>query len=123
MKVVCGMLAGVVVCAMTVAVAADEKKSDNAQLVVGTWECAKSGKAKVPVGAVLEVGKDGKYKLSYDEKGSKVTDEGTYKVDGDKVVFGDKNKDTVTIKKLSETELVVVNQDGDTIEWKRKKGS
>ena len=131
MKLVWLMLAAFVVCVLTLAVGAEDKKSDKsssehadyAKLIVGTWECTKSPKGvRPPVGAVLELDKDRGYTLTIRDRGTEV-EGGTYVVNGGKLLFPLSAKDTVTIKKLNDTELVVENLDGDTIEWKRKKGS
>ncbi len=118
------ILAVVILGVLALAASAEDKKADNAKLVVGIWEVVKADAESLPVGAVVEMTKDGKVKVSIkDEK-----HEGTYKVDGDKIVAtikGDNGdeKHTVTIKKISDTEMVT-EHDGKTCEFKKKtKGS
>ena len=125
------LVAGAVVCALTVGVRADEKKADdkkadNAKLLVGAWEVAKADQGTVPVGSTVEFTKDGKIKVTHKQGDKTETLEGTYKVDGDKFSFeikvGDNvNKKTITIKKISDTEMSTVDADGKTVELKKKK--
>jgi len=110
-----------------------DKGSDNAKLLVGVWEASKaSEKADVAVGDTVDFGKDGKLKVSHTKKDGKVDNfEATYKVDGDKLIVtlandgsgSGSSETTITIKKLTDTELVMVGKDGETVEWKRKKAS
>jgi uncharacterized protein (TIGR03066 family) len=118
------LTAAMIVCVLALAVRADDKKADNAKLLVGKWEVVKCDGDALPVGAIVEMTKDGKLKLT-EKKDDKESHEGTYKVDGDKImvvlkVNDDEIKHTVDIKKLTETELVT-EHDGKTIEFKRKK--
>jgi len=120
------LVAGAVACALAVGARADEKKADNAKLLVGTWEVAKADQGTVPVGSTVEFTKDGKMKVTHKQGDKEESLEGTYKVDGDKFSFelkvGDKvNKKTITIKKISETEMTTTDEDGKTVELKRKK--
>jgi len=110
--------------------AADEKKpdkgSDNAKLLVGTWEVIKADKDNL-VGDTAEFSNDGKF--TYKSKGKNVF-VATYKVDNDKLVCTIKNsgstsgstETTIEIKKLTDTEFVMVAETG-TVEFKRKKAS
>jgi uncharacterized protein (TIGR03066 family) len=123
------MLAGVVLCAVTIAVGADDKKAPDAKLLVGTWELTKDiENGKVPAGSVAEFGKDGKYKFTFKIKGKEVTQDGTYLLADDKLTIKTKDDDVekkivYTIKHLNDSECVMETSKGDTIEWKRKKGS
>jgi len=143
MKSLRWMLAGVILCAMAVAVRADDKKPDKpssdkadyAKLVVGTWEATKvdskdKDNAPVTVGSIAEFTKDGKIKATVKRGAKEEVHEATYKVDGDKITLTvPKTNDspekniTLTIKKLNDSELTIVDDEGNTIEWKRKKGS
>ena len=120
------LVAGAVACALAVGARADEKKADNAKLLVGTWEVVKADQGTVEVGATVEFAKDGKMKVTHKNKeGKEETAEGTYTIDGQKLMvtikFGDKEaKHTVTLKKLTDTELVGEGEKG-TAEFKRKK--
>jgi uncharacterized protein (TIGR03066 family) len=120
------LVAVAVACALTVGARADEKKADNAKLLVGTWEVVKADKGTVPVGSTVEFTKDGKMIVIHKQDGKEEKGEGTYKLDGDKFSFemkmGDKvAKKTITIKKISETEMTTTDEDGKTVEFKRKK--
>ena len=120
------LVAGAVACALAVGARADEKKADNAKLLVGTWEVAKADQGTVPVGSTVEFTKDGKMKVTHKKDGKEETAEGNYKVEGEKFFFvvqaGDTVfKKTVTIKKISETELSTVDEDGKAVEFKRTK--
>jgi uncharacterized protein (TIGR03066 family) len=105
-----------------------EKGATNAEKILGKWEATKG---EIPAGAVLEFTKDGQVKLTLDLKGTEVpiawsTLQGTYKVEGDKLrtvkKVGDKEvRDTVAIKTLTRTTLVLQNSKGKTEEFRRKK--
>jgi uncharacterized protein (TIGR03066 family) len=120
------LAAGAMVCALTVGARAEEKKADNAKLLVGTWEVTKADKDTLPVGSVVELAKEGKLKVTHKVEGKEETREGTYTVEGDKftvtVKAGDNvSKHTITIKKISDTELVTTDEQGKSVEFKRKK--
>src|SRR5262245_3195877 len=59
------LVAVAVACALAVGARADEKKADNAKLLVGTWEVAKADQGTVPVGSTVEFTKDGKMKVTH----------------------------------------------------------
>ena len=91
----------------------DEKKFDSGKLL-GKWE-PKDLPAGIKV--TVEFAKDGKLLLIYDERGKAQKSEGTYKLDGDKLSVvlkkGDKDeKETMTVKKLTDTELVTTDEKG-----------
>src|SRR5438477_13005953 len=125
MDLVRGMLAGFVICALALVVSADEKKSsdkpENAKLLVGAWECTKSDEGGSPVGMVADFGADGKLKVTFKNKDGTEGDthEGTYKVDGNKFTMtmgkgSGEFKMTITIKKISDAELVTEDEKGKT---------
>jgi len=66
---------------------AGEKKADNAKLAVGTWDVSKSHEGGPPKSGVVEFTKDGKIKVSGEQGGMKVNFDGTYKIDGKKLVL------------------------------------
>ena len=110
---------------------ADERKEKTnfAKLLVGKWEVTKADR-ELPVGSVAEFGKDGSAKFIVKEGEKQRIQEATYKVEGDKLLLtlkpNDDKKDPITIKKLSETELVlhgrrVGEQKDDIFEFKRVK--
>jgi uncharacterized protein (TIGR03066 family) len=113
--------AALCVVGLAVGVAADEKKDSNKEKIIGTWEYM------TPLGypQSYAFGKEGKFK--YTSKfidGTEDSVEGTYSVEGDKVKFEVKffggGPITWTIKKITDTEMAVLNQ-GKTFELKRKK--
>jgi uncharacterized protein (TIGR03066 family) len=101
------------------------KTKTNKDKLIGTWVVTKS--AEAPPEATVEFTKDGKLILSAKVDGKDMKMEGTYTVDGDKItsvtkVSGGKElKETVTIIKLTNTELVTKDEKGKTDEFKRKK--
>jgi uncharacterized protein (TIGR03066 family) len=118
------LVAGFVVVALTTGVRAEKK--DNAKQLMGSWEVTKADPGTLPVGAVVEFGKDGKMKTVGKMDGKEISHDGTYKLDGDKFTIvmkeGDKeHKMVITIKKISDTELVTANEEGKVVEFKRKK--
>ncbi len=111
-------------CETTIAAPADDKP-DNAKLILGVWEATKAGKDTLGVGALAEFAKEGKLKITAQRDGMTVLREGTYKITGDKLTVVLKTDDkevthNITIKKLTETELVT-SDDRGAIEFKRKK--
>lgn len=118
------MVASVMVFALSAGARAEEKKADNAKLLIGKWEAVKADPKTLPVGATVEFAKDGKVKVTVKIDGKEMSHEGTYKVDGDKFTLtmkmGDaENKLTITIKKISDKELVT-NSDNGMVEFKKK---
>ncbi|HET6573381.1 MAG TPA: TIGR03066 family protein [Fimbriiglobus sp.] len=104
-------------------------KKTNAEKIVGKWEMTKSG-ADTPKDTkfVVEFAKDGAMTLRVEPKdGDKFTLKGKYKVDGEKINYemeepdGGKKKETLTIKKLTDEELVTVDPDDIKEEFKRVK--
>jgi uncharacterized protein (TIGR03066 family) len=105
--------------------AAQDKKADNAKLAVGTWEVTKTHDGGPPKGGVVEFTKDGKIKVSGEQGGMKQAFEGTYKVDGNKVVLtfkiGDSEQSVdLTIDKLDEKTFATTSKNGK-VELTRKK--
>ena len=122
------MLRLVIGCVVVIGLAAGargekkEAKKDNAKLLLGSWEATKADPNTLPVGAVVEFGMKGKMKVTGKKNGKEETHEATYKVDGDKITISmNEGKFTITIKKISEKELVTANDKGDMVEFKRKK--
>jgi len=103
-----------------------EKADTNKDKVIGTWEVVKSEEPPPPVGAVVEFGKGGRMKVTHKKDDKDVTIEGTYTIDGDTINLVVKRDDkdikhTVTIKKIADDTMSVVNEKGKAIEFKRKK--
>jgi uncharacterized protein (TIGR03066 family) len=115
---------GAIVCLLGTAARADEKK-DNAKLIQGKWEVVAAHEGGPPKGGTVEFTKDGKLKVAGEQGGMKQEFDGTYKVNGDKIVltfkFGD-NEQSVTIKidKLDEKTCITTSEHGK-VELKRKK--
>ena len=123
MKKVCiALLAGLV---LSLAGRAEDKKPvADVKKVVGTWEATQGD---VPAGSPLVFTSDGKFKLTVKDKGKTFVVEGRYQVGGGKLkttVKGPDGKDrihTVTIKKLTDSELALVETKGKTQAYRRKK--
>ena len=103
-----------------------EDKPDYAKLIVGKWEISKADEGTVPLGAVIEFTKDGKVKLTGKKGDTEMAFEGTYTVEGNKFTIamkvGDQeHKQTITITKMSDTEMATKNDEGKVVELKRKK--
>src|SRR5262249_21219182 len=95
-------------------------------LIVGVWELTKAGEGGPPVGTTMEFTKDGKVKMSGKADGKEFALDGTYVVEGQKLTATIKSADrtekgTVTIKKLTDEELVTQDENGRVLEFKRKK--
>ena len=115
---------GITLCLLNWA-AAEEKKADNAKLAVGTWEVIKSHEGGPPKGGGVEFTKDGKIKISGEQDGMKLTFDGTYKIDGKKMVLTFKIGDNeqaveLTIDKLDEKTFATTSKEGK-VELTRKK--
>ncbi len=101
-----------------------------AEKLIGTWEIVKvSGEKPKGVKYVVEFAKDGKMTLKVTpEEGEKMTLKGKYKVlEGDKIDYemeqpdGSKKQEVLSIKRLTDDELVTEDPDGIKEEFKRVK--
>lgn len=87
----------------------------------------KADKGLPEVGTVMEFSKDGKMKIIAKDDGKERSRDGVYKVEGDSTHFtlkaGDKEvkTDPLTIKKVSEQELVLEAKKGAAFGLKRVK--
>lgn len=124
------LVAGVMVCAVTLGgTAAEDKKEekkDVSKAVVGTWEVTKAEPGTVPVGSVVDFAKDGKIKVTHKADGQDKTVEGTYSVAGNKVTFklkvGDQERsNTITFTKITDAEASTEDSNGKKVELKKKK--
>ena len=110
-----------------------KKEATNKEKIVGTWEPAKSKEGDPDS---IEFTADGKMKVTgKDDKGKPIAIGGTYTVEGDKITSvphgpddkpmkgpdGKEMKETATITKLTDTELVTKDEKGKTDEFKKKK--
>lgn len=108
--------------------AAQEKKDKaNTEKIVGNWELVKT-EEPIPAGVKIVVNftKDGKMKVTATFMGETRNQEGTYKVEGDKLLTAQKQgaaekKETDTIKALDDKQLITVNAKGQKTEFKRIK--
>jgi len=103
-----------------------EEKVDYAKKIVGKWEVTKADDGTIPVGAVVEFTKDGKFKAMEKAGDKDVMFEGTYKVDGDKFditikVGEESHSNSITITKMTDTEMHTKDKDGKVVEVKRTK--
>jgi uncharacterized protein (TIGR03066 family) len=75
--------------------------------LIGAWQVTKSA-GDLAVGATLEFGKDGKLKVTAKVGGKEISTEAIYTLDGDNLTtVGPKgDRETLRIKKLTDTELV-----------------
>jgi uncharacterized protein (TIGR03066 family) len=102
--------------------AADEKI--DAKKLLGKWELAKPD-PKAPK-MVLEIMDKGKFTMTVELNGKSNKVDGTYKVDGNKIeiemnIGGNVMKDTLTITKLTDTEMVSKDSKGMVETLKRVK--
>jgi uncharacterized protein (TIGR03066 family) len=124
MKAMKLLVVGVAVCLSASVAGADDKKGDNAKLIVGKWEVTAAHEGGPPKGGTVEFTKDGKFTISGDQDGMKLRIEGTYKVDGNKLALKFKMGDNegaveVTIEKLDDKTMVSSSEHGK-VELKRK---
>jgi uncharacterized protein (TIGR03066 family) len=117
--------AGAIVCVLAIAIKADEGK-DNPKLVVGQWKVVKASPGTFPLGTVLDLSKDDKAKVVGSREGKEFIHAGTYAVDGARIIItvkvaGEEQKHTLTITKISDTEMVTAHGGGGTIEFKKEK--
>jgi uncharacterized protein (TIGR03066 family) len=116
--------------ALSLPSAADDKKEDpksDEKLLVGKWKLVKLNPGELPEGVeiVLDVQKDGKFKITVTSGGEKDVNEGTWKLDKKKFAIefteGNRkgNKQTDTVKELTEKKLVLLDERDITEEWER----
>lgn len=109
---------------------ADEKKDDKKteetkKKLVGVWIAQEGG--DMPAGSTLEFVKDGKLKITV-KVGDKTIDvEGTYEITGDETLKvtskdpeGKERTEKIKISKLSESELVTVDEKDKKDTFKKK---
>ena len=118
------MGAGVLVCVLAVGIRAGDEKGN--PKLVGKWKVVKASPGTFPLGTVLDLSKDDKVKVLGKRDGKEFIHEGTYQVDGAKIVItvkvaGEKQKHLLTITKISDTEMVTDHGGGGTIEFKKEK--
>jgi uncharacterized protein (TIGR03066 family) len=116
--------AAVIVCVLAIGIQAGDEK-DNPNLVVGKRTVVKASPGTFPLGTVLDLSKDDKVKVIGNRDGKEFIHAGTYKVDRAKIVItvkveGEEQKHTLTITKISDTEMATDHGGGGTIEFKRE---
>ena len=127
-------LSAACVCALSVPLAAAApvpKERAEAEKVVGTWKLVKSTSprtAGVTISLELELTQGGKMVIRQSVNGGPVAVyEGEYRVVKDQLPYkmkhpgGRVKEETLTIKKLTETELIVVDPDGIQEDFERVK--
>ena len=105
-----------------------KKPATNAENIVGTWEFVKSKyNVPIPFGTTFQLTKDDKLTVVViTGLADGFCIEGTYKVKGDKLIISRKGPDakekseTHTIKKLTNTELVIEDKYGCVLEFRSK---
>lgn len=106
----------------------DDKKPDFAKLIVGQWEITKTNNpAGAPAGTRLDFTKDGKVKMVLKDGDEETTVEGKYTVEKGKLTLklalnGQELEETLTIKKLTDKGLELVDKDEFVDELKRVPG-
>jgi len=125
MKTMKLLAVGVALCFLVLSAAAEEKKADNAKLALGTWEVTKTHEGGPPKGGTVEFTKDGKIKVSGEVDGMKHSFDGTYKIEGKKMVLtfkiGDAEQSVeLTIDKLDAKTFATTSSNGK-VELTRKK--
>src|SRR5262249_33590792 len=77
--------AGIMLCMLAVEIRAGDEK-DNPKVVVGKWKVVKASPGTFPLGTILDLSKDDKVKVTTKREAVEVIHEGTYKVDGAKII-------------------------------------
>jgi len=102
------------------------EKFDEAKLI-GSWSMTKSKELTEGTKATVTFGKDKSANAAFEIMGTKVEIKGTWKIDGDKLIFTRKEGDTEkvnfdTIVKLTDDVFITKdNKSGDETEFKKIK--
>jgi uncharacterized protein (TIGR03066 family) len=107
-----------------------KKPATNEEKLVGTWEMTKAKQLQPGTKVTIEFTKDGKMlitaKVKSKDKEETFPSEGTYKVEGDTVKStakgpdGKENKETMKIKTITDTKLIVEDEKGEIEEFTKK---
>jgi uncharacterized protein (TIGR03066 family) len=106
-------------------VAQDKKAEVSKEKLVGIWESVKGDEGTIPPGSTMELGKDGKVKITA-KLGDKIeTVEGTWTLTGDKftlnvTVQGNEHKTDLIVKQATGTELTITDDKGKSVAFKKK---
>jgi uncharacterized protein (TIGR03066 family) len=116
---------GVIACVLGAGIGAGDEKG-NRKRVVGKWKVVKASPGTFPLGTVLDLSADDKVKVTAKRDDREVVHEGTYKVDGARIVLtvkvrGAEQKHVLTITKISDTELITDHLGGGTIAFSKDK--
>ena len=122
-----GLAAAAVVTFVAATSFADEKP-DSAKLLLGRWVVTKAEEDE-PVGAVVEFRATGRLKVTTKDRqtGKDVVYDGTYKLDGEKVLItlrvgnGDQVKPPATIRTVTADRLILVTEQSDEVAFERAK--
>jgi uncharacterized protein (TIGR03066 family) len=101
-----------------------QETGDFAKLIVGTWEVTKGDKSTVQEGSTFKFAKNGDLTMMLKLDGNTARFAATYKIEGDKLTTQVKGAPgpgrTVTLKSISDKELVWQEKFGKITELKRK---
>lgn len=117
---------GIALCLLGSSAAAEDKKTaDLGQHAVGMWEVVKTHEGGPPKGGTVEFTKDGKIKVAGEQDGKRMEFDGTYKINGNKMILNFKidGKEVpveLTIDKLDENTFATTSKEGK-VELTRKK--
>ena len=120
MRTITGALVILAFCSFTTASGQDKEKDKiDGKKLMGKWE-PKEGKV------VIEFADKGKLTLSVDADGKAQKFDGSYKLDGNRLeiaimILDKEQKETLTVKKLTDEELVTTDSKGKDETLKRKK--
>jgi uncharacterized protein (TIGR03066 family) len=110
------------------AASGQDKKPGNEKRILGLWETVKSEEETLPVGSTIEFTDEGKarYAQKKEVTGRKEGVTLDYMIKGDKLTLTFKigtefRNQVLTIKDLSDTDLVFVDSERKSAELKRKK--
>jgi uncharacterized protein (TIGR03066 family) len=116
---------GVLVVFTVFALTAYSQKADrdapktNEEKILGKWELTRADSPK-PTPFFLEFKKEGKMIITATPGSEPISNSGTYKIEGDKIIYGNGKKQTFKIKKLTATQLVIEDDGGKSDEFKKK---
>jgi uncharacterized protein (TIGR03066 family) len=115
-----GVIAGMLAVGIGVA---DE--TDNAKMVIGKWKVIKASPRTFPLGTILDLRKDDQVKVIGQRDGKEFIHEGTYKVDGAKIILtvkveGEEQKHVLMVTKINDADMVTDHLGGGTIEFRRQ---
>jgi uncharacterized protein (TIGR03066 family) len=115
---------GAIACLLSAGARAEDK-IDYAKMLVGKWVVSKADEGTVGKGTTIEFTKDGKVMAMMKKDDKEETMSGTYKVEGDTFTVtmkmgDDEHSTTITITKISKTEMSTKNKEGKVVELTRK---